>query len=237
MQNTATNFTFKLNNPMESEKGSSETMECGDESVEKQGPSAKEEQDEAFRRKSHNSSDKRRRDKINACIGQLGELVPSAISLGKPDKSTVLQLAVSYLKELRNENEELKTTIHSLINKHEPRRLSESDIYRDRSHAGRFQPFPEENDIYGPRRSLPVYPYSQGAPISGEMGPSTGHEHQNYQFHSQSPAESGRMHTVNNPGEFPSKQWGSQHQAVNYSLDRASQMYGYNEATGKQEQQ
>lgn len=52
-----------------------------------------------LRRSSRNVSEKKRRDKLNIYISELATMVPSCATLQrKPDKTTVLQMTVSYMK-------------------------------------------------------------------------------------------------------------------------------------------
>eukprot|EP01136_Pigoraptor_vietnamica_P002289 Opistho-1_new@30036 len=52
-------------------------------------------------KESHNAIEKRRRDKINQCIQELSSMIPGCVSTEqRADKSTVLSMAVGYVKKL-----------------------------------------------------------------------------------------------------------------------------------------
>jgi len=55
-----------------------------------------------FFRENHSEIERRRRNKMNAYINELSDMVPSCNGLiRKPDKLTILKMAVSYMKSLR----------------------------------------------------------------------------------------------------------------------------------------
>ena len=58
--------------------------------------------DFSFPRENHSEIERRRRNKMNAYINELSDMVPSCNGLiRKPDKLTILKMAVSYMKSLR----------------------------------------------------------------------------------------------------------------------------------------
>lgn len=62
----------------------------------------KEQSKERFARENHSEIERRRRNKMNAYINELSDMVPSCNGLiRKPDKLTILKMAVSYMKSLR----------------------------------------------------------------------------------------------------------------------------------------
>ena len=55
-----------------------------------------------LRRENHSEIERRRRNKMNAYISELSDMVPSCNGLPKkPDKLTILKMAVTYIKSLR----------------------------------------------------------------------------------------------------------------------------------------
>ena len=53
-------------------------------------------------RENHSDIERRRRNKMNAYINELSDMVPPCNGLiCKPDKLTILKMAVSYMKTLR----------------------------------------------------------------------------------------------------------------------------------------
>ncbi|KAG0758930.1 hypothetical protein G6F16_008956 [Rhizopus arrhizus] len=68
------------------------------------------------RRENHNHVERRRRDVINNILSELSTIVPNAAQHGqRPNQANVLKLALSYIKELQAENEQLKQTLgHTL---------------------------------------------------------------------------------------------------------------------------
>eukprot|EP01126_Amoeba_proteus_P051845 TRINITY_DN6222_c0_g1_i3.p2 TRINITY_DN6222_c0_g1~~TRINITY_DN6222_c0_g1_i3.p2 ORF type:complete len:148 (-),score=31.75 TRINITY_DN6222_c0_g1_i3:905-1348(-) len=72
------------------------------------------------RRMSHNSAEKRRRDKINESIEDLRMIVPGEEE-GKrsTNKAIILKRAVEYLKELEHLNQRLIQEHHSLLSENE----------------------------------------------------------------------------------------------------------------------
>eukprot|EP00794_Sanderia_malayensis_P010123 gene10123-11157_t len=57
---------------------------------------------ERFARENHSEIERRRRNKMNAYISELSDMVPSCNGLPKkPDKLTILKMAVTYIKSLR----------------------------------------------------------------------------------------------------------------------------------------
>ncbi|XP_047139615.1 aryl hydrocarbon receptor nuclear translocator 2 isoform X2 [Hydra vulgaris] len=77
----------------------------------------KEQSKERFARENHSEIERRRRNKMNAYINELSDMVPSCNGLvRKPDKLTVLKMAVNYMKSLHgssNKDEDLKPTFLS----------------------------------------------------------------------------------------------------------------------------
>ncbi|KAG2176921.1 hypothetical protein INT43_007575 [Umbelopsis isabellina] len=61
------------------------------------------------RRENHNYVERRRRDVINNTIMDIAETVPNAITSGqKPNKGSILRLALDYIKHLQSENQKLR---------------------------------------------------------------------------------------------------------------------------------
>ncbi|CAM0137204.1 unnamed protein product [Umbelopsis sp. WA50703] len=61
------------------------------------------------RRENHNYVERRRRDVINNTIMDIAETVPNAITTGqKPNKGSILRLALDYIKQLQSENQKLR---------------------------------------------------------------------------------------------------------------------------------
>ena len=55
-----------------------------------------------FFRENHSEIERRRRNKMNAYINELSDMVPTCNGLPKkPDKLTILKMAVTYIKSLR----------------------------------------------------------------------------------------------------------------------------------------
>lgn len=53
-------------------------------------------------RENHSEIERRRRNKMNAYINELSDMVPTCNGLPKkPDKLTILKMAVTYIKSLR----------------------------------------------------------------------------------------------------------------------------------------
>jgi len=62
----------------------------------------KEQTKERFARENHSEIERRRRNKMNAYINELSDMVPTCNGLPKkPDKLTILKMAVTYIKSLR----------------------------------------------------------------------------------------------------------------------------------------
>ena len=56
----------------------------------------------SFFRENHSEIERRRRNKMNAYINELSDMVPTCNGLPKkPDKLTILKMAVTYIKSLR----------------------------------------------------------------------------------------------------------------------------------------
>ncbi|XP_066912914.1 aryl hydrocarbon receptor nuclear translocator homolog isoform X2 [Clytia hemisphaerica] len=65
---------------------------------------SKEQSKERFARENHSEIERRRRNKMNAYINELSDMVPSCNGLiRKPDKLTILKMAVSYMKSLKGD--------------------------------------------------------------------------------------------------------------------------------------
>jgi len=61
------------------------------------------------RRENHNYVERRRRDVINNTIMEIASVVPNATTSGqKPNKGEILRLALDYIRQLQNENRQLR---------------------------------------------------------------------------------------------------------------------------------
>eukprot|EP00112_Aurelia_sp_Birch-Aquarium-sp1_P006658 Seg1730.6 transcript_id=Seg1730.6/GoldUCD/mRNA.D3Y31 product="Aryl hydrocarbon receptor nuclear translocator" protein_id=Seg1730.6/GoldUCD/D3Y31 len=80
----------------------SEMMSIDPHSVKISKYESKEQTKERFARENHSEIERRRRNKMNAYISELSDMVPSCNGLPKkPDKLTILKMAVTYIKSLR----------------------------------------------------------------------------------------------------------------------------------------
>ncbi|CAD5207490.1 unnamed protein product [Bursaphelenchus okinawaensis] len=93
-----------------------------------QMPGSSNNQKERFARENHSEIERRRRNKMTHYINELAEMVPQCAALGrKPDKLTILRMAVTHMKQIREISTPSDPALAN-INSYKPTFLTDQEL-------------------------------------------------------------------------------------------------------------